>query len=66
MKNPAIVSSISTLEGLFGTQAEQALAAETKALSDALGASLTDEEIAKSAAAERKLVFAGARKAFGG
>lgn len=63
MTGGAILSTVQSLEGMFGSQIEAFAASETKALSEALGAGLTDDEIAKSASSERKIIFAGLNSA---
>ena len=59
MNSTGILSTVQTLEGMFGSQFESVLADGTRALGASVNAELTDEEIAISARVERKIIFGG-------
>ncbi len=65
MENFNIVGMASTIEGMFASQVEEFFAKELSAANAASGAGLTEDEIKVSAAADRKLFFAGVNKGLG-
>lgn len=61
----SIKNSIVSVEAMFGSQIDSMLATQTKNLSDAIGAGVTDDEAKVCGTVERKLIIAGANKGLG-